>query len=158
MTSHLQQLLASPLSPTAYLYFQNLSFSASSLCCKWAGKSGWLCTPDFWSVVHKQSAVLGTKSLQHRSTQTKLIACEPVCRGYNFAYARAERMGMKADVNTTSKTWHGTGSGAKACLSSPRGRKPTVSCLSASGEICLGNVCARSQVCFQMVTSALEGK
>lgn len=33
-------------------------------------------------------------------------------QGYNFAYAGAERTGMKADVNTNSKTWHGTGSGA----------------------------------------------
>lgn len=33
-------------------------------------------------------------------------------QGYNFAYAEAEGMRMKADVNTTSKTWHGTGSGA----------------------------------------------
>lgn len=38
-------------------------------------------------------------------------------QGYNFAYAGAEGMRMKADVNTTSKTWHGTGSGAYVCPS-----------------------------------------
>lgn len=38
-------------------------------------------------------------------------------QGYNFAYAGAEGMRMKADVNTTSKTWHGTGSGAEVCPS-----------------------------------------
>lgn len=116
----LQQVLG----PWVNLYFQNLSFSASSLCCKWAGKSVWFCNPDFWFVIHSQRSRGRSLSTEEHSGYDNCM--QVGVRGYNFAYTGAERMGMKADVNTNSKTWHGTGSGAEVCLSFPQDREPTV--------------------------------